>query len=610
MTESLEAIFTAVDRAPTSAAYADASRRLRPLRQSWRPVRLALVSSFTIDLLVPYVDVETARLGLAAEVYIAPFGTVQQELLRPGTGCVAHHPDIVFVSQLLADACPPLVDDFLGLSPDEVEELVEGVLSDIASALHAFRQRSDAALVVCNFALPPHAVLGLYEVAAGNSQTEVIRRMNRRLVDVVSAVHGAYVLDFERALATVGYRSAHDERLWHIARAPLAPSMMRELARRQAAFVQALVGAPRKCLVVDLDNTLWGGIVGEAGADAVALGQTYPGSAYRQFQLAIRQLAHRGVLLAINSKNNPDDAREVLDGHPGMILRTSDFAAMRMNWQDKPSNMLEIAEELNLGTDSLVFVDDSPVERATMRQALPEVLTIEMPAHPIEFRQALLDCCAFERVTMTSEDRRRGRLYHEQRQRTHLAGSVRSVEEFLRTLEMDVAIAPIDERSFPRALDLLHKTNQFNLTTRRYGAAVLRDMMADATCGTFVLHAADRFGDNGIVGIAIVKTGGQEAVIDSLALSCRVIGRTLETAFLSFLADWARRRGIDRLEGEFVSTAKNAPAADFYQRHGFQRVSEAAGTVRWSMSLREASVEWPSYIRMASEPAVVSGANV
>jgi len=609
VTESLETIFAAVDRSPSSAAYADAARRLRQVREDWPPVRIALLSSFTIDLLVPYVEVETARAGLAADVYIAPFDTVQQELLGAGSGCLAHRPDVVFVSQLLDDACPPLMEDFLDLSRDHVENLVERVLTETASALSAFRQRSEAAVVICNFALPRCAALGVYEVAAKVSQTEVIRRLNRRLVDVVSAIPGTYVLDFDRALATVGYRNGHDERLWHLARAPLTSAMMRELSRRQAGFVQALVGTPRKCLVVDLDNTLWGGIVGEVGRDAIALGRTYPGSAFRQFQLAIRQLARRGVLLAINSKNNPEDARDVLDSHPGMVLRPRDFAAVRMNWQDKPANMLEIAAELNLGADSLVFVDDSPAERAKMRQTLPEVLTIEMPDNPIDFPQALLDCYAFERVSMTSEDRRRGDMYQQQRQRTHLAQTARSVEEFLRSLEMDVAVHPIDERSFPRALDLIHKTNQFNLTTRRHSAAALRDMMADAAWGMFVLRAADRFGDSGIVGIALVKVGEREALIDTLALSCRVIGRTLETALLSFVADWARTQGIERLDGEFVPTPKNAPAADFYQRHGFQPVGDSAAMTRWSMNLCDARVEWPPYIRMAAETAPLAGAD-
>ncbi len=608
MTESVEAIFTAVDRAPSSAAYADAARRLRGIRQDWPAVRLALLSSFTIDLLVPPLEVETARQGFAADVYVAPFNTTEQELLGDHSGCLSHRPDVVFVARTLADVCPPLAEQFLDLAGDRVEELVDRVLADTVAMLSTFRQRSTAALVIHNFALPSSAPLGLHEVMASVSQTETIRRLNRRLVDAISTIPGAYVLDFDRACATVGYRNSHDERLWHLARAPLAPAVMRELAKMQAAFVQALVGTPRKCLVLDLDNTLWGGVVGEVGRDGIALGgPSYPGSAFRQFQLVIRELVHRGVLLAINSKNNPEDVQSVLDGHPGMVLRSGDFAATRVNWQDKPANMLEIAAELNLGIDSLVFADDSPVERLKMRQALPEVLTIEMPPTPVGFSQALLDCRAFDRVSLTSEDRRRGGMYQEQRQRTRLAASARSVEDFLRTLDMEVGIQPVEDSSFQRALDLIHKTNQFNLTTRRHPAAALRSMMADASCGVFVVQAADRFGDYGIVGVGILRTSERRAVIDTLALSCRVIGRTIETALLCHFATWARKHGVEDLEGEFVPTRKNAPAADFYPRHGFQPVNGTDGSTGWTISLRNVPFEWPAYIRSAQEIAPLAG---
>jgi FkbH-like protein len=289
-----------------------------------------------------------------------------------------------------------------------------------------------------------------------------------------------------------------------------------------------------------------------------------------------------------------------------MILRPGDFAAVRINWRDKPANMAEIAAELKLGIDSLVFVDDNPAERELMRQMLPEVLTLEMPDNPTGFAEALLDCRAFDRVSMTSEDLRRTEMYGEQRRRMALAGTARSVDDFLRSLEMQVAIQPIDSHSFARAVDLIHKTNQFNLTTRRHSAAAVRQMMADARHGIFGLRVVDRFGDSGIVGIAIVRFSRRDAVIDTFALSCRVIGRTIETAFLRFLADWSQARGADRLEGEFVRTAKNAPAADLYERHGFQRMSEAAGGSRWALSLSDVPFAWPAYIGIGHEtPSMV-----
>jgi len=592
-------IIAAVDRQPTAAAYALAARQLRLSSESRRRVKLAMLSSFTIELLAPYLEVATARLDFAADIYVAPFDNVHQELLTSDSGCLRHEPEVVFVIQELASVCPEIVDEFLDLPADEIERMAGELVSSLRDSLSAFRRRSTAMLVVHNFALPTYPLLGVQEASVAGSQSDAIRMVNRRLAEAVRTIPGAYVLDFDRVTANVGYRNARDERLWHLARAPLSAALMRELAREQAAYVHALTGVQRKCLVLDLDNTLWGGVVGEAGADGIALGATYPGSAFRQFQQAVQQLSRRGVLLAINSKNNADEAGQIIRSHPGMVLRAADFAASRINWREKSQNMIELAEELNIGLESMVFVDDDPAERARMRQALPAVFTIEMPADPTRYAEALLDSRLFERVSLTDEDLRRTDMYREQRVREQARQASGTVEDFLKSLEMKVAIQPVDAASFPRVVDLLHKTNQFNLTSRRYPAAAVAEMMEDARHGVFHLHARDRFGDNGIVGVAIVERVNDVCRIDTLLLSCRVIGRSLETALLAYLAEWARGRGASVLEGEFVPTAKNAPAADVYRRHGFTRVNEDTETEWWRLPLSKSDCVCPAYIQGA-----------
>ena len=303
------------------------------------------------------------------------------------------------------------------------------------------------------------------------------------------------------------------------------------------------------------------------------------------------------MLLAINSKNNLADVQEVFTSHPDMILKLEHFASVRINWQDKPQNMHEIARELNVGLDSLVFFDDSPAEQEQMRQTLPQVLTLPVPAEPVKFVKVLRQSRAFDRLSLTDEDRRRAAMYQDQNARRQLAAAATSVEDFLASLEMIVRIDPVDELAFPRVVDLLQKTNQFNLTTRRHSASQLTALLAQPGWTAFALRVRDRFGDNGIVGVAIVQQQGATAGLDSFLLSCRVIGRNIETAFLAFLADWARESAVQALEGEFIPTAKNAPAADFFARHGFTRLTNGPGGSRWRLDLAGSPVRWPAYLQ-------------
>lgn len=601
MNRQLEQVLQSVDQRPTMAAYMQAAREVRLLDERLRSIQLSLLSTFTIDSLVPYLEVEAARKGFAADIYVGLFNAVRQELLNPNSGRLVHRSDVVFIAQHLSDVCPPLTNDYRMLDGTQLEQYIEKIISDIVATLKEFRKLSQAVVVVHNFALSAYPLLGIYEVMAQGSQTDAIRRLNATLVDAVRVVPAVYVLDYERLCADVGYRNWYDAKMWCLGRAPLSAQALPALARIQAAFVQAILGSPRKCLVLDLDNTLWGGVVGEDGLAGIKLGYTYPGNAFRHFQQVVLQLYRRGVLLAINSKNNQADVEEVFRSHPDMVLKLEHFASTRINWREKPENMLEIADEVNIGLDSLVFFDDSPVERALMRQALPQILTLEVPSDLLEYPQVLLESRAFDKLSFTDEDRRRGEMYREQVTRRQLEKSATSLQEFYSGLQMTVSICPVDEFAFPRVLDLVHKTNQFNLTTRRHSASQLMEMIADPKCGVFYLRVTDRFGDNGIVGVAIVQIQGGAAYIDTLLLSCRVIGRTVETAFLSILVDWARTRGVAEMEGEFIPTAKNAPAADFYARHGFTQVSTDGVGSRWRLMLDDVPFRWPAYIQLGDE---------
>jgi FkbH-like protein len=604
----LAQVLAALDERPTVAAYMRAAREARALAEHLRPVRVALLSSYTVDPLVPFLAVEAARAGFDTAVYVGEFNAATQELLDPESGCARHRPDVVFLLQRLADACPALADDFLAADAVEHERETERLLSELVDTLTAFRARSSASVVVANFPLPSHPLLGIYEVMSTHSQTAAIRALNERLVAAARTIPGVHVLDFDRLCAALGYRHWQDDKMWHLGRAPLSATALPALARACASFVGAVAGTPRKCLVLDLDNTLWGGVLGEEGVAGIALGHSYPGSVFRHFQQVVLQLHRRGVILAINSKNNPADVDEVFRTHPDMVLRREHFACARVNWEDKPANMLAIAEELDIGVDSMAFFDDNPAERALMAETLPGVLTLHVPADPLAYASALLDSGAFDKLSFTDEDRRRGEMYQQQRLRRALDRTAHSLDAFYEGLEMVASIRPVDEFAFPRVLDLIGKTNQFNLTTRRYTASELAAMVSDPDHGVFCLRARDRFGDHGIVGVAIVHDRAGVARIDTLLLSCRIIGRTMETALLAHLVDWARARGLEELRGEFIPTAKNAPAADFFPRHGFAPVAVEDGLATWRLRTTDVPFRWPVYIQVGHRTDVLEGA--
>lgn len=597
---TLQQILDTVDGRPTVAAYCAASRQLAATAAELPVVRIALLSSFTIEPLTPFLKVETARRGWQADVMVARFNTARQELLDPDGELVRFGPDIVFVAELLQDVCPDLADGWAMPAAAEIDGLIESAVASLASAISVFRSSSQAPVVVHNFALPRQAVMGVYDSMAESSQVAAIQRLNHRLGVELSRLPGVYVLDVALNAARVGLDGWHDERMWLLARTPLSTAAMVALARAQATFVRLLREPARKCLALDLDNTLWGGVVGDLGVSGIALGPVYPGNAFLQFQQFVLSLYHRGVVLAALSKNNEADVDEVFERHPAMILRRHHFAAVRINWQPKAENIREVAEELSLGTDAFVFFDDDGAECAWMRELRPEVLTVQAPQDLTRFKDAVIATGAFERLSMTAEDRRRGEMYAAASLRRRAAGAARSVDEFLESLAMSAVVRPADHEQLPRVADLLAKTNQFNMTTRRHSVADVAAMHASSDHEIFTLQLSDRFGDSGLVGVAIVRRDAADAVVDSLLLSCRVIGRRAETALLSCVVAWAREHGLHRVIGEFIPTAKNAPAVDCYQKHGFAPLPADGAVARWALAVQQGGIAWPSCIAVAN----------
>jgi FkbH-like protein len=469
--------------------------------------------------------------------------------------------------------------------------------------LELVASRGRGIVAIHSFIPPFHAETGVAGAwAEGDITTELadlnlrIRRFSRQNAGRIA------LIDFERIARLLGESGTIDYRFWAMSKAPYKPAFLSEVAWQLSRLIRATFGQTRKCLVLDCDSTLWGGVVGEEGLHGIRLDPNdFPGSSFYGFQRSVLSLQSQGVIVALCSKNNERDVFEVLDNHPHSLIKREHLSAWRVNWEDKPSNLKALAQELNIGLDSLVFVDDNPAECARVREFLPQVQVLQVPKSLAEYPTLLFREGCFDRLAWTGEDLKRTQLYRDEGARTQLKAAMQDTDEFLRSLEMSLDIRPVEASAVPRVAQLTQKTNQFNLTTRRYTENEISELARADDSAVFALSVRDRFGDLGLTGVLIAKRRGRTAAIDTYLLSCRILGRTIEYAFLHrslnvLNARWSTEAWI----AEFLPTAKNQQVADFWDRAGFKAVGErdAKAGARYELPEKLRRFELPAYFRV------------
>ena len=583
-----------------SASAAFVVSRFERLREriSLLPFRVAILRSFTVEPIVPLLRAEAFYFGIDLTVHVGDFNAYAQEILDSESSLYRFAPNAVILAVQMGDIAPDLWQEYAHLSEHQAKSAAQRASDSLQQYVQEFRRRSQAFLIVHNFEQPARPAFGVLDSQSEPSQAELVREINRNLLASASQMRGVYVLDYDALVARHGRLRWRDERKWLTARLPVSADQMVHLAREWLRFLVPLSGKSAKALVVDLDNTLWGGVIGEDGMTGIKLSAEYPGAAYQALQRALLDLTRKGILLAICSKNNPDDALEVLEKHAGMLLRPKHFAAMRISWNDKSQGLREIATELNIGINSLAFLDDNPFEREQVRGTLPEVTVIDLPADPLQYAAVVRDHPAFERLTLSAEDQQRTTFYAEQRERSQAEQKFQSKEEFYRFLQQEAEIAAVSPATLARISQLTQKTNQFNVTTRRYAEEQISKMAEDPACQVLSIRLRDRFGDHGLVGVSITRDEGDVCEIDTFLLSCRVISRTVESALLAHLAEQAAARGCKRLTGWFLPTKKNAPARDFYKQHGFEIATQNGEGALWSLDLTKQRIAPPEWVKV------------
>jgi FkbH-like protein len=544
-------------------------------------LRVALLGSSTLTHLIPGIRIGGLRRGIWVDVYEGPYGMYRQELQDPSSGLHAFRPDVLLLS---LDS-----QHLLGADGSTVTGSLQGI-----HACWQLAQQTLGCAVVQQTVLPVFLpLLGNNEHRYDQSRLSMAWALNQELRRSASE-QGVHLLSVDTLSATDGITQWYDEALWHGSKQEIHPRVAHIYGDHLGRILSALRGRSAKCLVLDLDNTLWGGVIGDDGLSGIKLGQgSALGEAYVAFQRYVRELSRRGVILAVCSKNDEANALEAFDRHPEMVLRRKDIACFMANWEDKATNLRAIAKALNIGLDSLVFVDDNPFERNLVRRELPEVAVPELPEDPSRYAACIANAGYFESLSMTAEDLQRSAQYQMNAEREHLRESATDMESYLRDLKMELLWAQVDPISLPRVVQLINKTNQFNLTTQRYTEQEVSAMMSDSKWLVLQFRLLDRYGDNGIISVVIGQIKDDTLLLETWLMSCRVLGRQVETATLNIVADMAERMGAERLLGIYRPTLKNGMVREHYEKLGFELVHKTAdGLSQWKLDLaRFAAVE-------------------
>ncbi len=592
---------------PTTIEIARASKQLAGLdcnEAGLKPLTIGIASSFTFDPIIKNLIVRGYSDGLKLESYLAPYGQYIPELMSPQSGLVVAKSDVVVLAIRLQDACPALYERFNSQDAASIESICNEWTNTFRQALKAFRKHSDTPILCCNYEVPAYPALGLADAKCTPSQNETIASLNRSLQETALQVGNVHIVDIDALASRVGRTRMVDPKLWFWGRIPIASEHQWAYAGEVLRVLRAVSGKSRKVLALDCDNTLWGGVLGDVGKDGIALGHDYPGNAFVALQKRALDLYHRGVVLVVASKNEHAAVKDVFENHPEMVLRPEHISHFAVNWEPKPQNLQRVADTLNLNLDSFVFLDDHPVECAMMREMLPQVLTVNLPEDPSRFAETLarLDC--FDQLGISDEDRRRGEMYRKEAARAEFKAESDDLESFFVGLDMRINIACNDETNVARAAQLTQRTNQFNMTTRRRTESEMIDLMRAEDTEVCTIRLTDRFGDNGIVGLAIVRREGNNAVLDTFLMSCRVLGRSVENAFLAWIGTQMLQRGGTTLEGRFIETLKNKPFAGFFESWGMTLAEKSDdGSQRWVYDLNSAAdaLTIPKWIQIETQ---------
>jgi FkbH-like protein len=538
-------------------------------------INIAVLGNCTTDYLSKALTNACGDYQIEAAVYNCPYRQYSQQILTPGSGYYESDPELTILFLEGKELFPEWFELRTLMESREQKLLSVGSVFDLlVSLVEEIHMNSDTKIIVNNFRLANGSPLGILDGKYYPGLRDMISILNDRLSEWASDKEYVYIFDYRAFSARHGEANTEDKKLLYMTKAPLSLKHTAALAREYMRYILPLKFMSKKCLVLDLDNTLWGGVAGEDGISGVKLDITGPGRSFYDFQKEVLNLYHRGIILAVNSRNNMEDAVHIIENHPHMVLNKDFFSAMKINWQDKVKNMRELADELNIGTDSMVFFDDSPVERELVKSLMPEVTVVDVPSDTSKYAETLRNLVEFEQLKLTDDDLNRNSMYKSMMKRSEARKKFNSVEDYLNSLETKVVLEFSNEFNIPRIAQLTQKTNQFNMTTKRYTQEDVLNFHQSRDTVVLSVHVSDIYGDSGLAGVCIVRLEGGRALIDSFLLSCRVMGRYIEYAVMNKVVELLRAKDVKTIDAYYARTEKNEAARDFYPNVGFTAVSE------------------------------------
>ncbi len=561
-----------------------------------KTIKVAILSSFTINGLSETLQVKCANRNINCIPYIGGYNQYNQEILDVNSNLYKFSPNLTFLILDLRSIMGELFYFPYSISVNERKNFIHEKLNEIINIVDVFTKNSKSKLIVTNLSYSSYSPFGISEQKTDFNFQDMVMLFNNNLKEKLKQNNSVYILDFLNFVFKYGEKNLFNYQNFLFGDIKISLDHIPFFANEFLSYIIPFLGLTKKCIVLDLDNTLWGGIVGEDGFEGIQLGLQPPGNAYIEFQKHLKSLTKKGILLAINSKNNENDALKIIKEHPHMVLRENDFSAMRINWTDKATNMKEIAEELNLGLDSFVFFDDDPVNREYVRKAFPAIMTPEIPNDPSEYSVVLQSIIDFNTLEITDEDFKRGDMYLQQKERKNLEKQHTSLTDFLKSLNLHIIIKKSNDFTIPRISQLTLKTNQFNLTTKRYQEEDIHKFLDKGNMLIGCVQVKDKFGDNGITGVFMIdKQNPNEWIIDNFLLSCRIMGREVEKAILYYIIEEAKKNNVSKIRAKYLQTDRNAPIKDFLSSCGFIKENSF-----WIYNVSQ-SFKYPEYLKLEIE---------
>jgi FkbH-like protein len=542
-------------------------------------LKVALLSDAATQQFVPVLRALLDEAGFSAEIYEGPFDAIEVEVYNASSGLYAFNPDAVVV----LNATQALRAAFTRRRGSAAEFLADS-LSRTTRVWDAIQANCRAVVIQSTFALPVERFFGNFDLKVPDSFSSITHELNAGIVNAMRARNGVLLHDVEHVASWVGRSRFFDDRFWDMWKSFCSLDVLPAVAQNLVDVLMATRGRGVKCVVLDLDNTLWGGVIGDDGLNGILLNAHGDGEAWHRLQLFLRELRRRGILLTVCSKNDERNALSPFESHPEMILRREDITVFLANWKDKAENIRAIREVLKIGFDSMVFLDDNPFERNLVRSLIPGIIVPELPEDPSDYVRFLSELNLFETAAFTVEDVKRAEMYKAEEGRRAEAQSYSSVEEFLQSLDMRIVVARFDSYNLPRIAQLIQRSNQFNLTTQRRSQAECERLMQDSSVVPLYVELSDRLGDHGLISVVILQPKSDELGITDWLMSCRVLERGVEQYVMNEVFALAREKGLAKVTGSYIPTAKNGMVKEFYARFGFFVVAEENSTTRWSLS--------------------------